>query len=88
MNNLTNDDLKYLDNKFNTIHTRIGDTCDDIAQINRDISAIKIEAEKRLTAIETEHKVQRESTDSKKKNIFNILSIAGAYIAIGVMFIL
>ena len=80
MGTLSNDDFKYFDEKFSKIHSRISD-------IDNDISKIKIEAEARLTAIETQHKLNKENSNTKKKDWFSALSILGAYAMIVVMFL-
>lgn len=81
MKSLNNDDFKYFDSKFEQIHSRIND-------IASDVNAVKVEAEARLTEIETEHKLQKHNNASKKKDIFQSLSVLGAYIGIAIVLIL
>ena len=81
MKSLNNDDFKYFDSKFEQIHARINDIAGDVA-------AVKIEAEARLTEIETEHKIKKESNNSKKKDIFQTMSILGAYVGLALMIII
>lgn len=80
MSGLTVDDYKYFNDKFNEVYARI-------KTIDSDISKIKIESEKRLTEIETEHNIRKNTKTTNKRDLFQALSVAGAYIAIFVTLI-
>lgn len=81
MTNLDVDDYKYFDVKFNEIYSRI-------TNIDKELDKVKLEAERRLTEIETFHTVVKETKTGKKRDLINTLSIIGAYVTILVMFVI
>ena len=81
MKSLDIDDYKYFDSKFSEVHARIG-SVDDV------VNAAILKSEERLTVLETTHKVNDSNKSNTTGNIFQSLSLLGAYIGIGILFIL